>query len=801
MAAEMSAKIKVEGLAEFKSAMSQAAASVRQSSAEEKKAEAQYRATGDAATYQQQKTEALTKKLDAQEKAVESARKACAALEKAGVAPDDKRLMEWKTKLANAETAVIKTRDELTKLNGTSTAGITKGLGSVEGKAKDAGTELAGIAGKLDRDTIIKGLDAVTDKMEAVMQRAAQMGKAIWDASTDAANWADGIRDSAAAAGMTTTEYQQMAYAAKFFGLSIDDLTSKQSRLTKAMDEGGQIMVGDWAIDTIDRVTGQKRSFNNVMTDIVDGLGQITDPVARDQAAMELFGKSYRDLNQLIEDGGQGWQEKINEAPVVKEETVNSLADTADALKTMDARLEALKMETLAALAPSIETIADAVGDLAQNLTDFLQTKEGQQLLKDLGSAIEGIVNAIVGQDFSGLVNTAKGAIEGLTGALSWLADNKDLVMGAVSGIAFAFLGLKGASAGIQAAETVASFRRLLGIGGGSGSGAAAGAPAGIGGVNAGSGIGSLLGPMAALVLSEKIFLDGATAQFNENMETAEAIHQIQESTMATAQETADAAEAAGKAIDPVADSTRQMLLGKGLSALEYINDPNAQAAPGIGMYVPRTVVNERGLLETIRTMQGQNSTIMQGLLSPETYAALMGAKTDGFLGIGNIGGQQAWDLVNQITQELASSVPEMEQAGSDISSGVSAGIQASAPEAIAAAQAMANAIKATVQSVLDIHSPSKVMASFGAFTGMGLAEGIERSISQVQAASVRMARAAEAPVQSAAGNIYNGGNSTINHYFSVGTYNQNSDSDMDALARRVAGVQRGARQAYGRRK
>ena len=882
MAADVTARVRVEGLGDFRQAMSQAAAAVKQTTAEEKRAEAQYKETGDAAAYQMQKTQALSDRLKAQEQQVKTAREAIKKLEEAKVAPDDRRLMQWKTQLANAEAEVSKTRSELGKLNGTSTAQITQGLGRVEGAAKEAGAELHGIAGKLDRETLVKGLDAVTDKMESVMRKAAQMGKAIWDASTDAANWADATRDAATAAGMTTTEYQQMAYAAQFFGLSIDDLTNKQGKLVKAMDEGGQIMVGDWAIDTIDRVTGQKRSFNNVMMDIVDGLGQIADPVARDQAAMDLFGKSYKDLNAMIEDGGKGWQEKINEAPVVREETVNSLADTADVLKEMDSRLEALKMETLAALAPSIKTIGEAVGTLAQNLTDFLQTEEGQQLLKDLGDALTEIVTAITGQDFSGLIETAKGAVEGLTGALGWLAENKDTVIAAVSGIAIAFVGLKAASAGIKAAETVSSFRRLMGIGAGNATGTPSGAPAGTGtGIGAKmAGIGTKVATFASanwwkampyLMNPATVLAAGILPAWMNTKAVREQRQQELDARVAQAEaEAAEIGEAADAALDIVhvtakamgntgrldisgievqgdlaneaaaleqlAGMDTSMLTGKqrlllthgtgltnagrhdllesiSLTAAGAITGPNAGYSGDVMGDVsdtldtilefkdaltdsPGSLGNGQGMFDFIDSVV-ENEGVMSKL-SDETQDMLAAWYSGG--NESSTAFSDAQDLLDAIEGDLNDAWDAWVQGGKDVPAGMAEGIQAGTPKAVAEAVAMANSIHAAVRRTLEIASPSRKMIALGGYVGLGLAEGIDQSIAQVEAAAARMSVAAERPVAAAAGSTHNN-SVTNNHYFTVGEYVQNSESDLNALARRVMGVQRSERQAYGKRK
>jgi TP901 family phage tail tape measure protein len=65
-------------------------------------------------------------------------------------------------------------------------------------------------------------------------------------------------------------------------------------------------------------------------------------------------------------------------------------------------------------------------------------------------------------------------------------------------------------------------------------------------------------------------------------------------------------------------------------------------------------------------------------------------------------------------------------------------------------AQEIADTVRATIQSALEIHSPSRVMFDLGKWVPIGLAEGIERNISAVIAATKRMAQAAIPNISSA---------------------------------------------------
>ena len=92
------------------------------------------------------------------------------------------------------------------------------------------------------------------------------------------------------------------------------------------------------------------------------------------------------------------------------------------------------------------------------------------------------------------------------------------------------------------------------------------------------------------------------------------------------------------------------------------------------------------------------------------------------------------------------------ETAGQMVGEGVAAGITSSQAVAEAAAANLANAVMATVNGILQIHSPSKVMEGVGGFIGKGLAIGMDESLREVEGAAARMSRAATAEPMYGAG-------------------------------------------------
>ena len=135
---------------------------------------------------------------------------------------------------------------------------------------------------------------------------------------------------------------------------------------------------------------------------------------------------------------------------------------------------------------------------------------------------------------------------------------------------------------------------------------------------------------------------------------------------------------------------------------------------------------------------------------------------------------------------------------GQAVSEGTAIGINTSAHIATEAASKMALAVIDTINSIMDVHSPSKVMEGIGIYVGQGFAQGIAATIDQVQGAVYGMASAV---VQPFAGSGHGGrGGSTYNSSSSiyVDTYYQNSAEDISYINQQLADMQRRQLQGFG---
>lgn len=98
---------------------------------------------------------------------------------------------------------------------------------------------------------------------------------------------------------------------------------------------------------------------------------------------------------------------------------------------------------------------------------------------------------------------------------------------------------------------------------------------------------------------------------------------------------------------------------------------------------------------------------------------------------------------VNSVSSaEMSELRNDMAQDGANAMQGLINGMESMRGSVIATAQSIADAVSSTIQSALDIHSPSRVMKGFGINIGEGLVSGMDNMIAKVAQSSARLAEA-----------------------------------------------------------
>lgn len=464
---DIKTRFKLEGEQTYRKAMTDAAAVVKALNAEQKLAEAQYKATGDAQQYAEEQTRILNEQIVQQQQAVKAAEEAVAALTRNGVEPNSRQMLTWRTRLNNARTTLQNMENRLSSV-GSELEDQTAALDDASDAGANYQATMERVARGIDLQNTLTAIDGVKSRLEGVVRAAASAGKGLWNMAGDAGDWADGIITASSKMGVDPETYQSWLYASRFIDTSVTDIQKSWQDIQKNMDSTSAgytdylAMMAKMGINSMATAT-QVRSTQDIFWDMIDYLHGIGNEAKRAEEATKLFGNDWRNLNPLIEAGSKAYKdyaEQGREVAVVSNEQVAALGEQDDAMEDLDARLQKLKMDLLSNLAPAFKDAANAISAAVTALDDFVQSEEGQAALAAINAAIQGIIDSFLGDDngkesFENLVNKAQGAIAAFTSALEWISNNSGTVAGAITTIG-------GALVLLEVSKDVLEFFMLL---------------------------------------------------------------------------------------------------------------------------------------------------------------------------------------------------------------------------------------------------------------------------------------------------------------------------------------------------
>ena len=450
---EIKTRFKLEGENEYKRAMTDAASAIKVLNSEEKLAKAQFESTGDAQQYAADQARILKEQIEQQKKAVKAAEDVLKKFTENGVDKNSSQVKKWQLKLNQAKTSLLNMQTRLDKV-GTE-------LGEEEGAFKNAetaghnfGEEMGKVASAVNLQNAINAVDSIKTHIEDIVRAAARAAKAMWEMGVEGSVWADNLATAANEAGIDVETYQSWQYASKFIDTSVDDIVRNWKDIDSKMNAEGDALrdylalLNSVGIASAD--TNGLRAGKDIFWEMIDYLHSIGDESERTRQAMTLFGNDWRKLNPLITAGSAAYKEMAEQGrsvAVVSEEEVAQLGLMNDKYEDMSSALTKLKMDTLAALAPTFNTVADALKTAITALDEFVQSEEGQAALGKLNEALSGLIKSFLGEDngkgtFQSIVEGAKGAVSDLTKALDWISQNGTTVKKIIMGLGMAWTGL-----------------------------------------------------------------------------------------------------------------------------------------------------------------------------------------------------------------------------------------------------------------------------------------------------------------------------------------------------------------------
>ena len=433
MATGVNVKMGVSGVSRFKQDMKQAQSSVKTLDEALKLNEKQFQATGDAEQYMQEKTELLQTKLEKQKQVVDSAKNALNQMAANGVDKASDSYQKMQQAVLKAEGDLLDTQNALN--------GVADASAEAASSAESVNDSLSKIKQGVSFQNVTEGIGKITDSMEAAFKKAIQLGKAITKEVLGAGSWADDLATKAAYYGLKEEDLQRMEKTANLIDTSVEAIVGARNKLKKGLgnnDKG----VGE-ALTALFGEGFESGNWEDTFWKAGEALMKFTDEEKQEAYAQKLFGKSWHELIPLFQAGREEYENLNKSWSVVSQENLDNLKAMDDQYQKLSSEFETFKMTLLSSFAEPLTQGMEAVTGLFAELNKYLETPEGQAMIKQLGTTISTLIEDLTNINPEEVVNGLKGVIDGITDALKWITENKGTVVTAMGGIIAAWGAMK----------------------------------------------------------------------------------------------------------------------------------------------------------------------------------------------------------------------------------------------------------------------------------------------------------------------------------------------------------------------
>lgn len=312
--------------------------------------------------------------------------------------------LKWKEQLAKAKTELHGMEQQTDR--------ATSEVAEFGAAQEEAGNK-SSIFGQMLKANLAS--DLIKKGLQATAAIVRDLAKGMIDAVKNTAAYADEINTLAKTTGMGTDAIQEWKYAADLIDVSFETIEGSLTKLTKNMDaardgSAKQTAAFETLGVAVTDANGNLRDSNDVFMDVIDALRKIENPTERDAIAMDILGKSAKDLNPLIETSRSDLEALRAEArkvgAVMDSSTLNKLNKVQDGFDRLGGAWDGIKKKLGAkvgiAILPELEKLVDTTQYLANtgNISGFVDrlirqltdkrdwTKAGEQLGDVLGTIL-----------------------------------------------------------------------------------------------------------------------------------------------------------------------------------------------------------------------------------------------------------------------------------------------------------------------------------------------------------------------------------------------------------------------------
>ena len=382
-------KMGVEGVAQFKQNMKTAQTAVKTLDEQLKLNEKQFKATGDAEAYMQEKAELLKVRLEEQKAIISNAEKALDQMTKNGVDKASTSYQKMQQELLKAKGELLDTE---TQLNNIGVAGEEAGDG-----VDAMNAQLKRVGQGVSWQNVTDGLGKITTGLENVAKKAVSVGKKVVSTMLGAGAWADELQTDATVFGLDVETLQRMQYTANWIDTSVETIINAQKKLRKGIGSADTGVMGAFVELMGKGYDPRQKGWEQAFWDAGEALMKFTNEEQREVYAQKLFGRSWNELIPLFEAGREEYDKMNASWNVLSEEQVKNLGQMDDAYQTLQANVENLKMSLLSEFAEPFAALMTTINDKVGEFTEWLQSDEGKaavdNVVMTVQQALEWIAN------------------------------------------------------------------------------------------------------------------------------------------------------------------------------------------------------------------------------------------------------------------------------------------------------------------------------------------------------------------------------------------------------------------------
>lgn len=377
-------QIKLDGEREFKKALADINAGLRVTASELMLVTAKYSDNATSVKALTEKNEVLEKRIYGQTEKIAKLREALKESARE-YGESDTKTMKWQVSLNKAEAELAKMEKELQdnskELNKAKENMDKYGL-SVDEAAesqKTFGENLSDVISGLGihlpagADKAIRALDGTKASTIALVGAVAGLVTGFGKLTIETAQAADEIMTMSSVTGLATDTIQEMNYAAELLDVSSDTITGSMGKMIRSMDDARsgskdaaeafrKLHVG------IRDSSGQLKDSEQMFYDVIDALGRVKNETERDAIAMQIFGRSARELNPLIEKGSGALKELAEQAHemgyVMSGDTLEAFGKLDDAMQMWDNQVQTLKNSLAMVLLPVLTSFFELLNKI-----------------------------------------------------------------------------------------------------------------------------------------------------------------------------------------------------------------------------------------------------------------------------------------------------------------------------------------------------------------------------------------------------------------------------------------------------